>query len=109
MLWSDELVLYHAEDIPNENGFTELVVDENSKTIVYANKKSVGYGEFFAAKMAGFNEEIKFDVFTVEYDDQKVAEFKGKRYMILRTYIDPKTNGEYTELTLSDTIKQRRR
>ena len=115
MRWSDELTLIHATipddpaDATNEHGFA--VTEEGERTTVYANKKSVGFSEFFQAKMAGYNEEMKFDVFTVEYDGQTIAEYEGKRYMILRTYVDPKTSGEYTELTLSDLLNgsQRRR
>ena len=61
--------------------------------------------EFFKAKQAGYNEQMKFDIYAAEYDGQTIAEYKGKRYTILRTYIDPKTNGEYVELTLSDTLQ----
>lgn len=106
MRWSDEVTLI-SEAIPegqtdatNENGFP--VPLEETRTTVFANKKSVGFNEFFKARLAGYTEELKFDVFTVEYDGQTLAEYGGKRYKILRTYVDPKTEGEYTELTLSD-------
>ena len=115
MRWSDEITLI-SETIPadpvdatDENGFP--VTLEGERVTVFANKKSVGFNEFFTAKTAGFNEVLKFDVFTEEYDGQTLAEHNGKRYMIIRTYIDPNTGGEYTELTLSDTLKggERRR
>ena len=87
----------------NANGF-HVPSDPSTETraTVYANKKSVGYNEFFKAQMAGYTEQMKFDVFTAEYDGQTIAEYGGKRFKILRTYVDPKTNGEYIELTLSD-------
>lgn len=106
MCWSDEITLISAEvpadpaDATNNNGFP--VKPSETRTTVYANKKSVGFNEFFKAKQAGYSEEMKFDVFTVEYAGQPFAEYGGKRYKILRTYEDPKTEGEYTELTLSD-------
>ena len=106
MRWSDEITLISEtipadyEDATNENGFG--LTEEGMPVKVYANKKSVGYSEFFKAKMAGYTEELKFDVFTEEYAGQTLAEYNGKRYRVLRTYIDPKTGGEYTELTLSD-------
>jgi SPP1 family predicted phage head-tail adaptor len=99
-MWSDEITLIHEKTKLNDNGFPET--SDCKKKLVYANKKSVGYAEFFQAKQAGFTEQMKFDVFAAEYDDQTIAEHKGKRYRILRSYINPKTNGEYTELTLSD-------
>ena len=107
MRWSDEITLITQiwpddhKDVTDDNGFTLPPLEEKQRT-VFANRKSVGFSEFFKAKMAGYSEEMKFDVFTAEYDDQTIAEYNGKRYKILRAYIDPKTSGEYTELTLSD-------
>jgi len=103
MRWSDEITLI-GETAPdsavNEHGFA--ITMDGERTKVFANKKSVGFNEFFKAKMAGYTEEMKFDVFTDEYAGQPLAEHNGKRYRVLRTYVDPKTGGEYTELTLSD-------
>jgi hypothetical protein len=106
MRWSDEITLItemisaDPEAATNENGFA--VSDERERVTLFCNKKSVGFNEFFKAKMAGYTEELKIDVFTEEYAGQTLAEYIGKRYRILRTYVDPKTGGEYTELTLSD-------
>ena len=102
MRWSDELTLVSVEspDESDEHGFPLLQVE--TKTTVYANKKSVGFNEYFKAAQMGYTEQIKFDVFTEEYTGQQYAEYEGKRYKVLRTYADPKTEGEYTELTLSD-------
>jgi len=106
MRWSDELTLTFEQSTPDHadatdsDGFTLPRVGK--ETTVYANKKSVGFSEFFKAKQAGYTEQLKFDIFTVEYEGQTLAEYEGKRYRILRTYIDPKTAGEFTELTLSD-------
>ena len=111
MRWSDQLTLISetapggGEEAADEHGFG--LPQEGGLTTVYANKKSVGYGEFFKAKMAGYNEELKFDVFTAEYAGQTLAEYNGRRYTVLRTYIDPEAEGEYTELTLSDILKKK--
>lgn len=106
MRWSDEIILIgevkpdDETEGTNDNGFS--LPAEETRTTVFGNKKSVGYAEFFKAQQAGISEEMKFDVFTEEYEGQPLAEYGGKRYEILRTYVDPKTSGEYTELTLSD-------
>ena len=101
MRWSDVLTLIFEKQPPNtnENGFT--LPQSGERTTVYANKKSVGFSEFFKAKQAGYTEQIKFDVYTAEYDGQTLAEHEGTQYRILRTYCDPRTPDE-TELTLSD-------
>ena len=106
MRWSDEITLIHADftDATDGDGFTVPKLGE--RTTVFADRKSVGFNEFFKAKQAGYTEQMKFDVYAVEYDGQTVAEYEGKQYRILRTYEDPKKNGEFIELTLSD-LKER--
>ena len=44
--------------------------------------------------------ELKVDVYTEEYEGQQAAELNGKRYKVLKTYVNK--SGEITELTLSD-------
>ena len=106
MRWSDEITLIALSDPAervNENGFKNPKAEV--LTTVYANKKSVGYSEFYKAAQAGYQTEMKFDVLTEEYSGQELAEYNGKRYKILRMYNDPRRPDE-TELTLSD-ITQR--
>jgi len=103
--WSDELTLIHRTTELDGGGFS--VQKEGAAVTVYANKKSVGYNEFFQAKQAGYTERLKFDVFVAEYSGETLAEYEGKRYEILRTYNSEKTP-DLLELTLSD-IKQRGR
>ena len=104
--WSDEITLIQADftDATDSDGFT--VPKQGERTTVFANKKSVGFNEFFKAQAEGYTERLKFDVYSVEYDGQTVAEYEGVQYRILRTYVDPKTGGEFLELTLSD-LKER--
>lgn len=101
MLWNDEITLITltppAEAV-DEHGFHNPHT-ETRKT-VYANKKSVGYSEFYKAKQAGYSTELKFDIHTEEYEGQTMTEYDGKRYKVLRTFVSK--NGETTELTLSD-------
>lgn len=59
-----------------------------------------GYSEFYKAAQAGFQVELKVDVYTEEYEGQQAAELDGKRYRVLKTYVNK--SGEITELTLSD-------
>ena len=83
----------------NEHGFPARKPE--TATTVFADKKSVGYSEFYKAEMAGHVAEVKFDVYAMEYNGEMIAEYpvsSGKRYRVLRTYTHG--NGEFTELTL---------
>lgn len=103
MRWADEITLIAAadpapEDAVNANGFP--VEREEIKATVFGNVKSVGYSEFWKAANAGVQTELKADIYTEEYEGQRVVEINGKRYKVLRTYMSK--NGEITELTLTD-------
>lgn len=103
MRWADEVTLIAVADPApaervNANGFPVERVE--TKTTVFGNVKSTGYSEFWKAANAGFQTELKADVYTEEYEGQRVVEIGGKRYKVLRTFTSK--NGEITELTLSD-------
>jgi hypothetical protein len=104
MRWSEQITLIALTDPPdpvNEHGFDAPKLE--TAATVFANKKAVGYAEFYKASMAGITAEMKFDVRAADYEGQTVAEFPpagGKRYRIFRTYAHP--DGEFIELTLSD-------
>lgn len=116
MRWSEQITLI-AQTPPseptertNEHGFP--VPPAETATTIFANKKSVGYSEFYKAAQAGYTAEMKFDVRTYEYGGQEIVEYpvgSGKRYRVLRAYVHEgshrnaqATNGEFTELTLVD-------
>ena len=83
MRWGEQITLVAlSEPSPrtNEHGFP--VARTETATTVFADKKSVGFSEFYKAQQAGYTTELKF----------------GKRYRVLRTYTHG--NGEFTELTL---------
>lgn len=99
--WSEILKLIAVtppEQETNENGFKNPPAE--TARIVFADKKSVGYAEFYKAQQSGYNVELKFDIYADEYHGEPLAEYEGKRYKILRTYLSK--NGETVELTLSD-------
>ena len=103
MGWRDQITLIalaETSERTNEHGFP--ITKPETATTVFADKKSVGYSEFYKAEMAGHVAEIKFDVYAMEYNGETIAEYpvsSGKRYRILRTYSH--NDGELIELTLS--------
>lgn len=104
MRWCEQITLIALADPSprtNEHGFP--ADREETATTVFADKKSVGFSEFYKAQQAGYTTELKFDVYSFEYAGQQIVEYpvsSGKRYRVLRTYTPP--NGEFTELTLVD-------
>lgn len=104
MRWGEQITLIALSDpspSTNEHGFPVARIE--TATTVFADKKSVGFSEFYKAQQAGYTTELKFDVHSFEYAGQQIVEYpvsSGKRYRVLRTYTPP--NGEFTELTLVD-------
>lgn len=104
MRWCEQITLIALADPSprtNEHGFP--ADREETATTIFADKKSVGFSEFYKAQQAGYTTELKFDVYSFEYNGQQIVEYpvsSGKRYRVLRTYTPP--NGELTELTLVD-------
>ena len=104
MRWGEQITLVAlSEPSPrtNEHGFP--VARTETATTVFADKKSVGFSEFYKAQQAGYTTELKFDVHSFEYEEQQIVEYpvsSGKRYRILRTYLH--SEGEMIELTLAD-------
>ena len=63
---------------------------------VFAEIRSVGYNEFYAAKAAGIEPSIVFVLSDYdEYQGEKIVLFNDKRYRVVRTY----TNSQTIELT----------
>ena len=57
----------------NEHGFP--VARTETATTVFADKKSVGFSEFYKAQQAGYTTELKFDVHSFEYEEQQIVEY----------------------------------
>lgn len=100
--WSDIITLIAvAAPEPEETddqGF--YLPPTETRREVFANKRSVGYSEFYKSAQTGTVAELKFTVRTDEYGAEGFVEHQGKRYKVLRTY--ETANGEFTELTLTD-------
>ena len=102
MGWNDQITLIALTDNTprtDDNGFP--LPRAEKATTVFADKKSVGYSEFYKAAQAGYSAEMKFDVHSMEYAGEQTVEYpvgSGTRYRVLRTYLHG--SGEYTELTL---------
>lgn len=103
-IWADQITLIATTEPAerlNKNGFPNELVE--TALTVFCNKKNVGYAEFFSSQQAGHTVSFKADVHKVDYEGQKIAEYEGKRYSILKTY---ELDDDTIELTLSDLREQ---
>ncbi|WP_419877730.1 phage head closure protein [Brevibacillus centrosporus] len=66
------------------------------ETPILCGLKSVGRSEFYNAATAGLRPELVFVIHAYEYNDERLVEFEGKRYNVIRTY---ETSFEELELT----------
>lgn len=83
-----------------ENPQAHGIFDEPEETRrkVYCTEKSVGQTEVYQAKAAGLNPETKLVLaHDFEYRGEKLVEYAGERWKILRTYV---TEEDGIELTI---------
>lgn len=81
--WSDVISL--ISETYTENDIGDFIPVE-TYTEVFASKKSIRQSEFYQAQAAGLKPSIAFDVRSVEYNDEKLLEYDGKKYGIMRAY-----------------------
>ena len=87
-------VISLVSETPEAHGVF-ATISETSRD-VFAEVRSVGYNEFYAAKSAGIEPSIVFVLQDyMEYNGEKVVLFDSKRFRVVRTY----TNGQTIELT----------
>lgn len=76
-------------------------IEQELKKEAYCNVKSIGMSEWFNAGRNGMKPQYKITMFVYDYDNEKFAEYKGKRYAIYRTYV---RQNELIELYLEEKI-----
>ena len=59
---------------------------------VFCEVKSISRMEFFEAGRNGLNPEYEFIIAETEWQGETILEYRGKRYGIYRTYIEPNTD-----------------
>lgn len=58
----------------------------NDARSVYARASSVGSREFFDSLRAGIELSARFEVWRAEYQDEKLVQWHGDEYRVVRTY-----------------------
>lgn len=81
---------------PAPHGIFDTI--QETRRTVYCTERSVSQTEIYQAQAVGLNPALKLVLaHAFEYGGEKLCEYKGIRYRILRTYI---TAGDDIELTV---------
>ena len=79
-------VLTLIQQTRGSDEYGDPVVTETSRE-VFGELLSVGQAEFYQAHAVGLKPEIKFALADfLDYEDEALAEYAGRRYRVLRTY-----------------------
>ena len=72
---------------------------------VYCRVYGVTQSEFYAAAAAGLNPELKIRLSMFkDYEGEKMVEYDGQNYSVIRVYRNSETIGDAIELTLERKI-----
>lgn len=69
---------------------------EETKKQVFVKIRNITRAEFFDGGRNGLNPQMRFDVFSLDYNGESILEWRGKRYGIYRT--SNYDSEDYTEL-----------
>jgi SPP1 family predicted phage head-tail adaptor len=97
MYFSDKIELIAITVTENSMGD---MIETETKTEVFANRKSIRQSEFYQAAATGLRPEIMFEVWSEEYSSQQRVKYDNKLYTIIRTY----DKGERTELVCQGVV-----
>ncbi len=100
MYFSDKIKLIAITVTENSMGD---MIETETKTEVFANRKSIRQSEFYQAAATGLRPEIMFEVWSEEYSNQPKLKYNNKLYTIIRTY---DKDGELTELICQGTVNK---
>jgi len=99
MRWSDTITLIKQTPKGSTGTGFEPEYDETPRAI-YCNISGTWSSDFYTALQAGIVISMRATVRTPDYQGERLAEVKDKRYTITRSEIS--NNGEFTTLTLAD-------
>jgi len=60
-------------------------IEERTERKVFVNENSIGSSEYYNAASQGLRPEAKFEIRSIEYDDEKEIKFDGDIYNIIRS------------------------
>lgn len=95
MTYDHELTLILPGRIEEDEIGNQIPIDPKETTVL-CSLKSVGRSEFYNAAATGLRPELVFVVHGYEYSGERLVEFEGKRYNVVRTYAN-----DYEEIELT--------
>lgn len=69
---------------------------------IFAAVNAVKRSEFYSGLAAGLKPEITFECYAFEYGGERIIEYDGRRYGVIRTY---PVKGERIEIICADVIR----
>ena len=80
---SEVITLISVKSAKNAYG---METGTETRRNVFVNVKSVSSKEFFDAGQAGIRAQYVFSMFGPDYAGETIAEYRGRRYSVYRTY-----------------------
>jgi SPP1 family predicted phage head-tail adaptor len=98
-MFNDELILISFENVVNEIGD---VVPIHFRRSILCSVQSITRSEHYAAAQANLQPEIVFVVNEHDYNDEKMIEFNGREYRVIRHFKNqqPKAIGDFESIEL---------
>ena len=108
--WSDEITLIWRESAKDADGYESITEHRSDPPLLCDFEEGVSQSEFYRSMKAGVQASAQAEVQTVDYldfwprgyTDSRFAEFRGRRFRILRSF--PQTFDSLT-LILSEVIR----
>lgn len=101
MRFCEEIVLIDAAgDAADADGYA---VKTETRTLAFADVKSVRRSEFYESMRAGVKMAAAFEIRACDYSGQQCVAYDGRRYQVERTYTK---TGEMIELNCSEIKKE---
>ena len=69
-------------------------IEEITENVVFANRNSIAQNEFFQAGRDGIKSAFRFDINTLDYNNETKIVYNDETYYVYRVY----EKGDYTEL-----------
>lgn len=65
-------------------------------------RDGVSQNEFYSSHKAGFNASATVEIFAADYNKEKIVDFRGERYNVIRAY---QREPDYVTLVLEEVIR----
>ena len=99
--WSDEIGLLRFDPTQNANGYRKYNTPE-ARMLMCTFEEGVSQNEFYLSMKQGMQATASVEIWTVDYDGEEFAVFKGRFFRVLRAF---KSGFDYTTLILSEVIR----